>query len=251
MAPDIPDNPDVDGDLVPNEIDNCPALANSNQHNEDGDKFGDPCDACPVDDNDVPLDPDGDGVAAPCDPNPDTKGDVIALFQGFDSGIPAGWSSTGTWTAAGDAVRVVDPTSTGYYLVVPEPYRDRMTMSAGVIVEQLSGFDDSAVSICNPFQTSNSSRICCELYRSSGGSRDLSLYDSIAQYQLGNAANTWTTNTPYRLQLAHAGTSYTCSIDGATTFSGDSTGTVTNPTFAVHTFEVTARVQWVMLVASP
>ena len=38
--------PDSDGDLIPDEADNCPSIANQNQSNEDGDAAGDACDSC-------------------------------------------------------------------------------------------------------------------------------------------------------------------------------------------------------------
>jgi hypothetical protein len=40
---------DCDGDGVPNDLDNCPADANSDQADGDGDGVGDACDACPDD----------------------------------------------------------------------------------------------------------------------------------------------------------------------------------------------------------
>ena len=60
-----PEPGDLDGDLVPNERDNCPTTPNGRQLNTDGDAEGDACDA----------DDDGDGVADAgdnCDlvPNP-------------------------------------------------------------------------------------------------------------------------------------------------------------------------------------
>jgi len=49
---------DDDGDLVCNDEDNCPGVANDVQTDSDGDSFGDACDVCPLD----PLDDeDADG----------------------------------------------------------------------------------------------------------------------------------------------------------------------------------------------
>lgn len=51
--------PDSDSDGLPDNVDNCPSVANPSQTDTDGDGSGDACDVCPTDPND---DPDGDGV---------------------------------------------------------------------------------------------------------------------------------------------------------------------------------------------
>ena len=74
------DLPDVDGDGVANEADNCPAVANADQADADADGLGDACDAdldgdevangpdnCPAVANADQLDADGDGIGAACD----------------------------------------------------------------------------------------------------------------------------------------------------------------------------------------
>jgi hypothetical protein len=72
--------PDTDGDAVPDNQDNCPAIANPLQENNDGDAFGDVCDAdddndgtddvvdnCPIDGNPDQADFDYDGLGDACD----------------------------------------------------------------------------------------------------------------------------------------------------------------------------------------
>ena len=68
-ADDIPDEcqPDTDADGVIDDCDNCPALANPNQHDGDGDGRGDPCDNCPSAYNAGQFDSDADGVGDACD----------------------------------------------------------------------------------------------------------------------------------------------------------------------------------------
>ena len=60
-------NSDVDGDGIPNDIDNCPLTPNPLQEDFDGDGVGDACDNCPANANPLQEDGDGDGVGDVCD----------------------------------------------------------------------------------------------------------------------------------------------------------------------------------------
>jgi thrombospondin type 3 repeat protein len=77
-------DPDVDGDTVLNEVDNCPAFPNTDQADADGDNIGDACeedddndsvpdtaDNCPLNPNTDQADGDGDGLGNACDPDDD------------------------------------------------------------------------------------------------------------------------------------------------------------------------------------
>lgn len=63
----IQPNPDADGDLVADCIDNCPGLSNPGQEDFDGDGWGNLCDNCPWIANPGQEDADNDGVGDPCD----------------------------------------------------------------------------------------------------------------------------------------------------------------------------------------
>jgi hypothetical protein len=60
-------SPDADGDLVANELDNCPLVPNPDQTDTDGDHVGDACDNCPTVANANQLDTDGDHFGDACD----------------------------------------------------------------------------------------------------------------------------------------------------------------------------------------
>ncbi len=72
-----------DNDLVPSQMDNCPAVANLDQTDSDHDGKGDACeddndgdgvkddrDNCPTKSNHDQLDADKDGMGDACDPSP-------------------------------------------------------------------------------------------------------------------------------------------------------------------------------------
>ncbi|MFQ5766841.1 MAG: thrombospondin type 3 repeat-containing protein, partial [Acidobacteriota bacterium] len=76
---------DVDGDAVPDAIDDCPYISNSSQLDMDTDFRGDPCDNCPALSNPLQTDSDGDGLGDICDL--DSDGDGIPQ-DGDGSGTP-------------------------------------------------------------------------------------------------------------------------------------------------------------------
>jgi Thrombospondin type 3 repeat len=90
-------SPDLDGDGVLNEVDNCPRAANRNQHDEDRDLLGDVCDSCPHLANATQADGDKDGVGDACDPRPTEAGDRIDVFLGFNEPLPDTVTTIGTW----------------------------------------------------------------------------------------------------------------------------------------------------------
>jgi hypothetical protein len=100
---------DADGDGVPDATDDCPTVANLDQHDEDGDRVGDACDPCPQIAN-ATTDSDGDGIADACDPHPATAGDRLAWFEPFSAGttLPAGWIAkagpSSPWKVDSDAL---------------------------------------------------------------------------------------------------------------------------------------------------
>ncbi|MDX2200209.1 MAG: M4 family metallopeptidase [Phycisphaerae bacterium] len=85
------EDPDTDGDFVPNGRDNCPTILNPYQEDNDADGQGDACDGdddndtipdgvdnCPFRANPGQSDRDGDGVGDTCDNCPD----LVELFPG-------------------------------------------------------------------------------------------------------------------------------------------------------------------------
>ncbi len=79
--------PDFDNDGIPDDVDNCPTVANPDQSNQDGDATGDVCDSdldgdgvdntddnCPRTDNPGQEDANGDGVGDACSDDADGDG---------------------------------------------------------------------------------------------------------------------------------------------------------------------------------
>ncbi len=92
---------DQDGDTILDTLDNCVAVANTDQRNHDSDPFGDVCDGCPHLASPNDPDGDGDGVGDACDPRPANNADRRKLWVGFyDTNDIAGWGGQGTFTIA-------------------------------------------------------------------------------------------------------------------------------------------------------
>lgn len=108
---DAPANSDRDGDGIPDSADNCPTVANADQHDEDADGVGDACDPCPQVAN-ATTDSDGDGLPDACDPHPGTAGDHLVHFEPFKTAgaLPSDWTAkagaSNMWTVSADALQL-------------------------------------------------------------------------------------------------------------------------------------------------
>jgi hypothetical protein len=251
---------DRDNDGVPDTMDNCADVANSDQANEDGDKFGDKCDPCPPFKNDNPSDPERDGVADECDPNPMVSGDRIELFEGFHDGLPA-WTKTAGWTSAGDSIEVAAAAGSKEYLVVPVTSADHLTVWASVVVKTVAAAPAHILDISVPNDTVNNAGISCELYQPTDPAlRYLSLWDgfllNFEGKEFGNAILAWDADKEYVMSLNRTAAVYTCNVTdpGGTvtvTARGTSSSTTAQPTAVIRAGALTARVNWVMVVRSP
>ena len=95
---------DTDADGITNNLDNCPAKPNPDQHDEDGDALGDVCDPCPHLAGDA-LDSDGDGVGDACDPQPMVAKQKIKFFDPFTSTLPQ-WNYLQNTSLLGESMRL-------------------------------------------------------------------------------------------------------------------------------------------------
>ncbi len=72
---DLPRRSDADSDGIPDSVDNCPGIANTDQTDSDGDGAGDVCDNCLGLSNPAQADSDSDGAGDECDPCPEDDTD--------------------------------------------------------------------------------------------------------------------------------------------------------------------------------
>jgi hypothetical protein len=94
---------DRDADGLNDLVDNCPAKANVDQHDEDGDMIGDVCDPCPHIAGDA-ADGDGDGVGDACDPQPTIAKQSIKFFDPFTS-TRSEWELVNGYSRVGETLR--------------------------------------------------------------------------------------------------------------------------------------------------
>jgi hypothetical protein len=200
---------DDDGDGVMNGSDNCPTTANANQANEDADTFGNTCDVCPTSSDNA--DGDADGVGDACDPNPTTAGDQIMLFEGFDSGIPAGWTATGSWTtSAGSLLSVVTGGTQNTLVTTTLTSSPRQTMYARMTLTAIEGGQaGGALGIVDRFDAAATQGTMCGGVRGNGG------FFGIVNAANGTAINfgghAFNVGTAYTLKFTRNGNNHECS----------------------------------------
>jgi len=162
---------DVDGDGVPDEQDNCPAVANPDQANEDGDAFGDACDPCPpIADSDPPVDTDHDGVSDACDPHPTVAGDHIVAFEGFNgTTLPAGWTANGSWKVADG--KLAGATADGNFanFALPAPSEHETLRTAFTVTRVDPTANRRSVAVIDDCNAAISSGIGCEVAAETSG----------------------------------------------------------------------------------
>ena len=109
---------DDDQDGVINADDNCPFVANLDQHDEDADGYGDACDLCPL--GVETRDSDCDGVGDSCDPD-NARPDTLQ-FLGFGTANGVTLSDPTTTMVRVEADALFMPKEVGYgFAIVNEP----------------------------------------------------------------------------------------------------------------------------------
>ena len=245
--------PDDDGDGVPNVDDNCPSIANPDQHDEDGDKHGDACDPCPVHANTVETDSDGDGVGDACDPHPDVPGDAIYLFESFKAGLPmaAPWGSFGTWSGGGDAVAA---TALGGHstLFVPMPTTGKETMWTAVTVTATSAAGNLTIDagLLDEKAATTVTGVGCDLHDETTPRLALVRAMLSGGNKLSDVPLVWAPDVRYELRMSRMNSAYSCSAAGMTTFAsvGESNP---SPQSGIWVANANATFDYLFIVTSP
>jgi hypothetical protein len=245
---------DRDGDGVADDVDVCPDLADPQQLDEDGDRIGNACDPCPPF-ADAPIDdPDGDGVSGACDPNPAVAGDRIVVFEGFDSGIPSGWSVIGTWTAGGGAVATTVISDEIAFFAPPVAPDRTASASAGYVPTAIAtGARGFGVGL--PFRVTPETGVVCEAFLNTGTqNRKLGLVKLDNLSVLRDVAVAWQENERQIATLTRVDGSYSCVIEhrGIRHLVNGSDPVMPNPPqLGIRARSISGRVEWLMFVDSP
>lgn len=274
----LPDAPlgtvDTDKDGTPDNLDNCPTVANPDQLDEDGDKVGDACDACPHIANAAATDSDGDGLPDACDPNPTgTTRDTRWLFEGFHAGLPTLWTASTSWASSndGDTVRVtsLDGNSQSEFVTLPLTSSGRtytnFAITTSFTIDSTTGNTGPEFGI-SLFDESSQMVVACSLWEDSGNGANpgtnphLGMYDLKSNRSLNvdkSLSFSWKPGVAYTLTMVHRGTANTCTVvaPGVQAISASMTSSVAPSNGAdaeLFAFGgITARVDWVFVAGTP
>jgi hypothetical protein len=266
MSRDAPDpNADDDGDRIKNADDNCPAVSNTNQHDEDNDELGDVCDPCPPYRDfvqggvtkDANLDSDGDGVGDGCDPNPQGGAHRIALFEGFGapptnvSSVPA----TAIWTFdTDDAIVGASPNYSRLLFTVGLASSSTHWLSARVEITGLSGAAGMLVAgVIDSVDDAAARGGACVGSVNPSGDASLVLLNSASDGDaLVASVPGPISSNPFEVKLMRSvpGTMFTCRHDALVTGGNVPVTTISQP-LGLHARGVTARYDWFLVVEGP
>ncbi len=164
-TPDGPVDPlDQDGDGVLDADDNCPDVANPDQHDWDTDKIGDACDKCPQVLDTADPDSDLDGVGDACDPNPTAAVDTRVSWNGFfDASEIADWTvRAGTWDVTGG--ELVQSSGGGTATIaMPGTVTGAIYVETGYTATNLDSTSDSEIGTCSGVASGQT--YCCDVIR--------------------------------------------------------------------------------------
>jgi hypothetical protein len=261
--PDVPPDGsslvDTDGDGLVDSVDNCPAVANSDQHDEDGDHVGDTCDPCPQLAA-VQADSDGDTIGDGCDPHPTASGDVLVTFEPFSgSSVPAGWTAVigaiGDWQVTSDELRHTADTSPHVLRFDAGGANTTIDLSVEIVS---AGTSTPHVSALTDLPTAADDYILCTVFPTTDSpnlepERALQHYNG-ALYTYLDSDNTDPpgVGVRYRIVGSTSGTSHACSMSGASVHNLSATDpSPGDHGVGIRVRALTARIQYVAVYRSP
>jgi hypothetical protein len=243
---------DRDGDGIPDLADNCADTPNPNQADEDRDARGDACDNCPPYWNPDQSDLDGDGVGDDCDPYPVIPGDRIVLFEGFAGGIPAGWTTKGSWIAGVGAVFVQAAGADPAMLVVPHPSTPHQSLVTAVVVASANA-TEAAAGVADRVPADGSAGILC------GGGRDgseiLALFDVRPKGIFTSRPFEFRLGSAYELWMFREGSYHECFAEtpsgGEAAVEAVASPQGAGPLVGLMAYRASVTFPWIMIIASP
>jgi hypothetical protein len=175
---DVLDGPpgDIDADGFNDLVDNCPAKANIDQHDEDADMIGDVCDPCPH----IPgnaADGDGDGVGDACDPQPTIAKQSIKFFDPFTSTRPE-WELGNGFCRVGETLRGQGVVNNAAYARLNLSNGELRIETGGTIVSSDAANYPHQLSMAFGIDASGASYHYVEFYDSSSAGGDISITKS-------------------------------------------------------------------------
>lgn len=246
----IDGNPALDTDMdgIFDDVDNCRMKSNPGQYDEDKDNVGDVCDPCPI--STTNADDDMDGVGNACDPNPNTGGDVIALFEGFNGPLPAGWvmSGNGTWSVANGVVAVTVGAGATASLTAPIAPDMNATIVTSATAMTILQNPIAGLGVALPIGQNGFAGIVCSIY--DDGSRRFGLYNIETDTVFESTSKDWTIGTAYRFGLQRVGDEFRCLVDGELQQDAQAPNPLV-PRIGVRTLGINASFAYLLYVNSP